>query len=196
MMNRLAAWGAAHVDFRLLRRMFVAAVLAQTLSGCFEILSTDVPAPTPRVAPAVTREPCPSQDFPAFLDAFGESVETQRAYTRIPLVYGQLNAGLIGTPRADEAVKTRTINSFDAIPISDGKDGGRILRSKAKRRDRGLKIRVEPDREDSQNTKIVTVLLPHTGFHLEYQFANNDECWELVRIDDRTNVTAREVKHN
>jgi hypothetical protein len=186
MMNRLAAWGAAHVNFRLLRRTFVAAVLAQTLSGCFQIISTEAPAPTPAVAPAVTRGPCPSQSFPAFLDAFGESVQIQRGFTHIPLVYGQLNAGLIGTPREKEALATRTINSFDAIPISDGKDGGRILRSKAKRRERGLKIRVEPDREDSENTKIVTVLLPHTGFHLEYQFANNDECWELVRIDDRT----------
>jgi hypothetical protein len=83
-------------------------------------------------------------------------------------------------------VKTRVINSFDSIPIYDGKDGGRILRSKAKRRERGLRVRVEPDREESQDTKIVTVSLPHTGFHLEYQFANNDGCWELVRIDDRT----------
>jgi hypothetical protein len=186
MMNRLAAWGEARSNFRLLRRAFVVAVLAQALSGCFEILSTDVPAPTPQAASAVTRGPCPSQDFPVFLDAFGESVEIQRSYTHIPLVYGQLNAGLIGTPRENEAVKTRTINSFDAIPIYDGKDGGRILRSKAKRRERNLKIRVEPDREGSQKTKIVTVLLPHTGFHLEYQFANNDACWELVRIDDRT----------
>jgi len=186
MMSRIAAWGAAHVNFRLLRRAFVAAVLAQTLSGCFETIWTDVPAPTPQAAPTMTRGPCPAQSFPAFLDAFGESVETQRAYTRIPLVYGHLNAGLIGTPRENEAVKTRMINSFDAIPIADGKDGGRILRSKSKRQQRGLRLRVEPDREDGQNTKLVTVLLPHTGFHLEYQFANNDECWELVRIDDRT----------
>jgi hypothetical protein len=186
MMNRLAAWGAAHVNFRLLRRASVAAVLAQTLSGCFETLSTDAPALTPQVAPALTRGQCPSENFAAFLDAFGESVEIQRAYTHIPLVYGQLNAGLIGTPREKDALATRTINSFDAIPISDSKDAGRILRSKVKRRERGLKIRVEPDREDSENTKVVTVLLPHTGFHLEYQFANNEACWELVRIDDRT----------
>jgi hypothetical protein len=185
MMNRLAAWGAAHVNFGPWRA-FAAAVLAPTLSGCFEILSTDVPAPTPQAASAIARIPCPSQSFPAFLEAFGESVEIQRSYTRIPLAYGQLNAGLIGTPRENEAVRTRTINAFDAIPISDGKDGGRILRSKAKRRERGLQLRVERDREDSQDTKIVTVLLPHTGFHLEYQFANTDACWELVRIDDRT----------
>ncbi len=186
MKSRLAAWGAAHGNVRLVRRALVAAVLAQTLSGCLEVLSTDVPAPKPQAAPAIARPPCPSQDFPLFLDAFGENVEMQRGYTRIPLEYGQLNAGLIGTPREKDAVKTRTINSFDAIPISDGKDGGRILRSKAKRRERGLKVRVEPDREESQNTKIVTVLLANTGFHLEFQFASTDTCWELVRIDDRT----------
>src|SRR5262245_16501977 len=99
MMNRLAAWGTAHVNYRLLRHACVAAVLAQTLSGCFETISTEVPAPTPRAASGMTREPCPSQDFSAFLDAFGESVAVQRSYTHIPLVYGQLNAGLIGTPR-------------------------------------------------------------------------------------------------
>jgi hypothetical protein len=186
MMNSLAAWGAAHICFRLLGGPFLTAILASTLSGCFESLSTDVPPPAPQAAPAVTRGPCPSQNFPTFLDAFGESIEIQRGYTRIPLAYSQLNAGLLGTPRASEAVTTRTINSFDAIPIYDGKDGGRILRSKAKRRERGLKVKVEPDREDSENTKIVTVLLPNTGFHLEYQFANTDTCWELVRIDDRT----------
>jgi hypothetical protein len=186
MMNSLVAWGAAHICFRLIGRTFVAVALAPILSGCFEILSADVPPPAPQAAPAVTRGPCPSQNFPVFLDAFGESIEIQRGYTRIPLAYGQLNAGLLGTPRANEAMATRTINSFDAIPIYDGKDGGRILRSKAKRRERGLKVTVEPDREDSENTKIVTVLLPHTGFRLEYQFASTDTCWELVRIDDRT----------
>jgi hypothetical protein len=186
MMNGLAGWGAAYVNFRLLRRALVAAVLAQTLSGCFEIINTSMDVPAPQAVSAATRGPCPSQDFPAFLDAFGESVEVQRGYTHIPLAYGQLNAGLIGTRRENEALTTRTINSFDAIPIFDGKDGGRILRSKAKRRERGLKIRVEPDREDDQNTKTATILLPRTGFHLEFQFVSTETCWELVRIDDRS----------
>jgi len=144
----------------------------------------DVPAP--QAVRSVARGPCPSEDFPTFLEAFGESVDVQRGYTHIPLVYGQLNAGLIGTPRENGALTTRTINSFDAIPIFDSKDGGRILRSKAKRRERGLKIRVEPDREDDKNTKTVTILLPHTGFHLEFQFLSTETCWELIRIDDRS----------
>src|SRR5262249_40092877 len=153
----LAGWGAACANFRLVRRALAAVALAQTLSGCFEIINTSTEVPGPQAIPAVTRGPCPSQDFPAFLDAFGESVEVQRGYTHIPLMYGQFNAGLIGTPRENAALTTRTINSFDAIPIFDSKDGGRILRSKAKRRERGLKIRVEPDREDDKNTKTVTI---------------------------------------
>jgi hypothetical protein len=185
-MNSLAGSGAACVNFRQVRRALVAAVLAQTLSGCFEIINISTDPPGPQAVPAVTRGACPSQDFPVFLEAFGESVEIQRGYTRIPLLFGKFNAGRIGTPGENETLGTRTINSFDAIPIFDGKDGGRILRSKAKRRERGLKIRVEPDREDDKNTKTVTILLPHTGFHLEFQFVSTDTCWELVRIDDRS----------
>jgi hypothetical protein len=187
-MNSLVAWGAAQLDLGLIGRALTAAILAAPLSGCFEMATWSTASPIPVVAPdpAVARPPCPSQEFPVFLDAFGESVEVQRGYTRIPLTYAQLNAGLIGTPKEAEAVNARTINSFDAIPISDGKDGGRILRSKAKRQQRGLRVKVEPDREDAPGTKTVTVVLPHTGFHLEYQFANTDACWELVRIDDRS----------
>jgi hypothetical protein len=172
-MNSLVASGATHLNFRLIGRALVAFILAAPLAGCFEIATWSTAIPGPGAAPMAT-PPCPSQDFPVFLDAFGESVEVQRGYTRIPLVYDQ--------PREGE----RTINSFDAIPISDGRDGGRILRGKAKRQQRGLKVKVEPDREDAQNTKTVTVVLPHTGFHLEYQFASTDTCWELVRIVDRS----------
>jgi hypothetical protein len=184
-MNSLVARTATRLNLGLIGRVLVAVIPAAPLSGCFELaMSTAVPAPA--AVPAVTGPPCPSQEFPAFLDAFGESVEVQRGYTHIPLEYGQFNAGLVGTPREGEAMATRTINSFDAIPISDGKDGGRILRSKAKRQQRGLKIKVEADRDEDQNTKTVTVLLPHTGFHLEYQFASTGSCWELVRIVDRS----------
>lgn len=185
-MNSLVAREATRLNSWLIWRVLVAVILAAPLSGCFELATWSTAVPAPAAAPAVTGPPCPSQEFPAFLDAFGESVEVQRGYTHIPLEYGQFNAGLVGTPREGEAMATRTINSFDAIPISDSKDGGRILRSKAKRQQRGLKIKVEPDREDDNNTKTVTVLLPHTGFHLEYQFASTGSCWELVRIVDRS----------
>jgi hypothetical protein len=148
--------------------------------------SPTVPPPGIPPAPDVARNPCPSRDFPAFLDAFGESIDVQREYTHIPLMYGQLNAKLIGTARENAAFTTQTINSFDTIPIADTKDGGRILRGKIKRRERGLKIKVEPEGESNEGIKIVTILLPGTGFHLEYHFASTDTCWELVRIDDRS----------
>jgi hypothetical protein len=191
-MSNLAARKPAHLNSRLIGRALAAIILASPLAGCFEMAtwSTGAPGAVAAPDPAAARPPCPSQDFAVFLDAFGESVEIQRGYTRIPLMYGQLNAALLGTPREAEAMNTRTINSFDTIPISDSKEGGRILRSKAKRR--GLRVKVEPDREDAPNTKTVSVVLPHTGFHLEYQFASTDTCWELVRIDDRsTTATPR-----
>jgi hypothetical protein len=186
MMNSLAVLRAAHIDSTLIRRAFVAVFLAGTLSGCWEAtLSSTESMPAPEAASVPARGPCPSQDFPAFLDAFGESATVQRNFTRLPLEYGQLNAGLIGTPREDAAFVTRTINAFDAIPVYDRKDGGRVLRSKAKRRERGLKINVEPYGED-KNTKIATVFIPRTGFQLQFHFVNTETCWELVRIDDRS----------
>lgn len=187
MMHSLAVLRAAHVDSTVFLRALVAVFLAGTLSGCWEATfsSTESTPPLPETASVPARGPCPSQNFPAFLDAFGESATIQRNFTRLPLEYGQLNAGLIGTPREDAAFATRSINAFDAIPVYDRKDGGRVLRSKAKRRERGLKINVEPDGED-KNTKIATVFIPGTGFRLQFHFVNTETCWELVRIDDRS----------
>jgi hypothetical protein len=191
MVNSIATRTAAYAGFKWvwgckpLWLALAAVILAAPLSGCFlEMADLRTPAAEAAPPPGAARGSCPSQSFPAFLDAFGESVEIQRGYTHIPLEYGQLNAGLIGTPREKDALKTRTINSFDAIPISDGKDDGRILRSKAKRRERGLKLTVEPDGDDSKKT--ATVVLPGTKFRLEFHFVSTDACWELVRIDDRT----------
>lgn len=188
-MNSLAVSRAASVDSTFIGRALVPVILAGALAGClFTNGSTTVPAPDAHLASAsaVDRIPCPSRDFPAFLDAFGESVEVQRGYTRIPLEYGEVDAGSHGKPRQEKTFTTRTINAFDAIPVSDAKDGGRILRSKVKRREKGLRIKVEPDSEASPDTKTVTILLPGTGFHLEYHFVSTDSCWELVRIDDRS----------
>jgi hypothetical protein len=187
----IAAWGAARRGFLPFRGAFAAVILAAPLSGCFEIISAAIEVRTPPAeialaAPAVARGPCPSQDFAVFLDAFGEDLQVQKGYTHIPLVYGQLNAGLLGTPKSDRAFATRNINSFEGIPVFDSKDGGRILRSKAKRKERGLKLTVEPAGDDNKNTKIATVALPGTKFRLEFHFVNTEECWELVRIDDRS----------
>jgi hypothetical protein len=196
MVNSIAARAAAYIGFKPLwgfkplRRALAAATLAAPtlaapLSGCLWEVA-DVRTPAAEAAPPPgARGPCPSQDFPVFLDAFGESAEVQRGYTHIPLVYGQLDAGQVGTPKEDKTFATRTINSFEGIPIYDSKDGGRILRSKAKRRERGLKVTAEPDGDDIMKAK-ATVFLPGTKFRLEYHFVNADSCWELVRIDDWT----------
>jgi hypothetical protein len=180
-MNSTAVSGTAYVNTtrktaRSIRSAVIAAAVAVPLAGCLEATLAPQLALAPEVAPAVARGPCPSQDFPAFLDAFGESVDVQRGYTHIPLVYG--------TPKEDKAFTTRTINSFDSIPVYSSKDGGRILRSKAKRREAGLKLTVQPGGDDK--TKVATVVLPGTKFHLEFHFENTDSCWELVRIDDRS----------
>jgi hypothetical protein len=140
----------------------------------------------PEVADATTSETCPAQNFSSFVDAFAESAAIQRRYTRIPLEYGHLNTDLIGTLKEDKAFSTRTINSFEAVPSFDRKDGGRIFRSKKKRLERGLEIRIGPSDERETNSTIATIFLPDSGFHVEYRFVKTTNCWILVGIDDRS----------
>jgi len=41
---------------------------------------------------------CPSQDFSKFMQAFSDSADLQRRFTSLPLEYGRLDTGALGTP--------------------------------------------------------------------------------------------------
>ncbi|HWN50344.1 MAG TPA: hypothetical protein VNO18_11055 [Xanthobacteraceae bacterium] len=188
MTDSIAVLSGALAGLKLMRRALVAVILPGTLFGCLEIpySSPITPAPIAEVANTTTSATCPGQNFSAFIDAFAESAALQRRYTRMPLKYGHLDAQLIGTPKEDKAFSTRTINSFETIPLFDPKDGGRIFSSKTKRLKQGFEIKIDSNDESTTNRTVVTIFLPDTGFHLQYQFVKTNNCWTLIRIDDRS----------
>jgi hypothetical protein len=171
-----AARVAFHSGYGLRRRIW----MAGALSGC--LATTMAPAPEARTSAA-----CPAQSFSAFVDAFAESAALQRRFTRVPFEYGHLDQDLAVTGPQDQAFSTRTVNSFDAIPLFDWKDDGRIFPSKKKRLKWHLEIGIGTDDEERHaNHIIATVGIPDTGFRLQYRFVKTDNCWMLVVIDDRS----------
>jgi hypothetical protein len=112
---------------------------------------------------------CPAENFFAFIDAFAESATIQRRYTRAPLKYGQLDATLLGTSKEDEAFSTRTVNSFEAIPLFDRKEGGRIF----------------PTGSQEQNKvwrsgSTLTASMAETELSLPSSFRTPDSMWSII----------------
>jgi hypothetical protein len=170
------------------RMIFMAVTVAATLS-----IPTQLLGPGSRCAisfleavAATTSSACPARGFSEFVQAFAERVEIQRRYTRLPLLYGHLDVYSIGTTRENEAFSRRIIASFEAIPLVDPKDGGRLFPSKAKRTKNGFEVKIGPDDENPNVHTIATVFLPDTGFALVYRFIKSGTCWVLVGIDDRS----------
>jgi hypothetical protein len=132
-------------------------------------------------SPGAKAAACPSQDFSAFFKAFSESAEVQRKFTRLPLEYGQVDQDLVGTGKPD--FSTRTITSFEKIPLFDKSDGGRIFPSSKKRLNNHLAIKIESG--ESANIRVM-LYLPDTGFHIYFKFINTDFCWRLFEVDDES----------
>lgn len=142
-------------------------------------------AETPSSSAATTAKPaCPSQDFAEFVDAFAESADVQKQRTRIPLVYGRMNAELLGTAREDEAFSRRRIKSFEKIPLLDPDDGGRIFFSKVKRTKNRLEMQIGATSDEPERATTAIVFLPDTGFRLIYRFIKTEDCFTLIGIDD------------
>jgi hypothetical protein len=127
---------------------------------------------------------CPSQDFSAFLRSFSESAKLQKAFTRLPLVYGQVDQELVGTGKPD--FSTRSIGRFQEVPLFDKADGGRILPSTAKLAKNGLKVEVVTEVRESPSEKIAKLYAPDAGFHIFFKFRKVATCWFLFEIDDKS----------
>ena len=138
-------------------------------------------------AQAATSKPaCPAREFSSFVEAFAESATIQRQYTRLPLVYGHLDQNLVGTARENKAFSRRIINSFEAIPLFDPADGGRIFSSKMKIAKKEFEMEVKTPPEYPGNHTIATIFTPDAGFRLHYRFIKSGGCWTLIGIDDRS----------
>jgi hypothetical protein len=191
MTNSVAVWRAARAGFELMRGMVIGAALAGqlgTVIGCLDIPYSRLVrrALISEAAAAPTSGTCAAQNFSAFIEVFSESAAMQRRYTHMPLVYGLLDANMLGTLKEDDAFSTRTINSFEALPFFNKMDGGRIFPSKKKRREQGLEIKVDADSEHGGNGMIAAIILPDTGVYVGYRFEATGTCWTLVEIDDRS----------
>jgi hypothetical protein len=141
-------------------------------------------APFPSNSAAKANQPiaCPSQDFSVFLKRFSESAKLQKAFTTLPLVYGQVDQELIGTGKPD--FSTRSIKSFQEVPLFDKADGGRILPSAAKLAKESLKLDPVSEVRENPAEKTAKLYAPDTGFHILFKFRKVTGCWFLLEIDD------------
>jgi hypothetical protein len=177
--------GCSHITRRSVSATGIAITMALALAGCWETTTT---VPAPELAAVNPRDACPAQSFSAFIDAFAESAELQRRYTRIPLEHGRLDLDMAIRQGAseDQAFTTRTIHSFDEIPFLDRKDGGRIFPSRKKRLKKHFEIRMEPDDERHSNHVIAAIYIPDTGVWVQFRFMKTENCWNLAVVDDRS----------
>jgi hypothetical protein len=127
---------------------------------------------------------CPSQEFPIFLHRFSESAEIQRAFTSLPLKYGQVDQDLIGTGKPN--FSTRMIRAFQKIPLFDKADGGRILPGPIKLKKNQLEIKIISDVPKGSSEKTAMLFAPDTGFHIYFKFKMIGTCWFLFEIDDKS----------
>jgi hypothetical protein len=119
-------------------------------------------------ASIVVNPQCPSQEFSGFLDAFAESVEIQKAFTRFPLKRQQLDLDAEPEPKPILRSLSREHVRFPIIP------------NEAERKARLLGLRV--DELTTRQAKL-TLVKNDTDFQVSYFFTKNS-CWKLERIED------------
>jgi hypothetical protein len=135
---------------------------------------------------------CPSQDFSKFMQVFSDSADVQRRFTWLPLEYGQVDVGALGT---SQEYTRRMIGTFEKIPTLDRQSGGAIFPNKSKRT-RGHLLMKEvtgkpespeyPEERRSPDDRVVMLSIADTGFHIYYRFTKSEGCWFLHAIHDKS----------
>lgn len=144
------------------------------LSGC-EVASRSPPAapasqaatPAAAAAPAQAGIACPSQDFDAFLKAFADDVDVQKAYTQRPLRSDSIDPDASPEPK----------------PVSVMLDGDGlqfpIMPSSQQQKQDGLSLSLS----ELNGDKEVMLAKPDTDYQLSF-FFRKGECWTLYRKRD------------
>jgi len=152
------------------RILALAALLA--LAGC-DMASNSPPAaaaqekPSPAAAPATAATACPSQDFDAFLAAFADSAQVQRAFTQRPLRSESVDANADPEPKPVTAML-----DGDALKFP-------LMASRAKQQAEGLVL----SQTELNGDKQVLLAKPDTDYQLSF-FFRKGECWTLYRMRD------------
>lgn len=154
------------------RILALAALLA--LAGC-DMASNSPPAAAAQEKPSASAAPapaaattaCPSQDFAAFLAAFADSADVQRAFTQRPLRSESVDANADPEPKPVVAMLDGDALSFPLMP------------SRAKQQADGLVL----SQTELNGDKQVMLAKPDTDYQLSF-FFRKGECWTLYRMRD------------
>ncbi len=144
---------------------------------------------------------CPSMDFSAFFHDFSESAAVQMRFTRLPLIYGEVDLLSPPSPGIGYPFLEDKIESYEKIPTLNH-DNGLVFPDEKERtvgRPSGGELKfsmtfgLTDDFRDApaisdlgRNSDIVTVILylNESGYQVHYRFRKEKNCWFLVRIDN------------
>lgn len=118
-------------------------------------------------ATSATATACPSQDFDAFLAAFADDIEVQRAFTQRPLRSETVDANADPEPKPVTAML-----DGDALKFP-------LMASRAKQQAEGLVL----SQTELNGDKQVMLAKPDTDYQLSF-FFRKGECWTLYRMRD------------
>lgn len=110
---------------------------------------------------------CPSPDFSAFLSAFAESAEVQKAFVQQPLKM------LTTVPGDPEPEMQKSSLSGDQLKFP-------IIPDLAKREAQGLTLTVKEEQGDHA---VAILQKPDTDYVFEYRFVRG-QCWQLEEVMD------------
>ncbi len=122
-------------------------------------------AAAPAAASAATS--CPSQDFDAFLAAFMDDVQVQKAHTERPLRSERVDATAMPEPKA-----VSEMLDGDAIEFP-------LIANRKTLQAEGLTL----NQTEVNGEKQVVVAKPDTDYQLTFFFHKKD-CWSLYRMRD------------
>jgi len=110
---------------------------------------------------------CPSNEFSAFLAAFSERADVQKAFVQQPL---KMLTTVAGDPEPE--MEKRSV-SGDQIKFP-------IIPDRVKREADGLTLTVK---EERGNNATAILQKPDTDYVFEYQFVRG-QCWRLAKVSD------------
>lgn len=124
-------------------------------------------ATTPAAAPANAAIACPSQDFDAFLKAFADDVEVQKAHTQRPLQSDSVDPNADPEPKQVTAMLDGDALRFPVMPSSQTQHNDGLVLSQT----------------EVNGDKQVMLAKPDTDYQLSF-FFRKGECWTLYRKRD------------